>query len=408
MTITHKAIILLLAISSCSFLAYPQGIEKAVARADSLKETGDLPSAIFEYKRAVYFSGASPETSVYLKIADCFIGLQDHESADKYYSLALSTCHDDSLKTAIVFKTVLGDFETYNYYSALKKLQSLPVTQGSYQEREKMLFMGVSYWGLGDFDQAFKSFLQAVPENEISQRQKLLDLQHQFAKALKPAFPLLPVMSGIIPGSGQLLAGKFKEGIVSILLCGGIAAAGINSVFLFGDTAIMLFLGPWFLRYYLGGIDQVSQIIQQQRLEKRNLAFSLAMEQMEEMEHETLHLYDLFNTMAISRLSGSDEHKYDRGKLPDNLYTFYQKHISPQDIMDCIYYPTCSQYALETFRINGLPGILDAIDRLMRCHLLGQKNYPLLPGTNLYYDPPRESRRDERKRQNNISISIDM
>ena len=48
---------------------------------------------------------------------------------------------------------------------------------------------------------------------------------------------------------------------------------------------------------------------------------------------------------------------------------FYKKYISPLKKPCCIYYPSCSQYALEAIEKYGaLKGGWISIKRILRCH----------------------------------------
>ncbi|WP_226034840.1 membrane protein insertion efficiency factor YidD [Aquibacillus saliphilus] len=65
------------------------------------------------------------------------------------------------------------------------------------------------------------------------------------------------------------------------------------------------------------------------------------------------------------------------------LIKFYQKIISPIKPPTCRFYPTCSQYGLESFtRFGFFKGIYLTIKRIMKCH-------PFHPGG---FDPVPEKR----------------
>jgi conserved hypothetical protein YidD len=60
------------------------------------------------------------------------------------------------------------------------------------------------------------------------------------------------------------------------------------------------------------------------------------------------------------------------------MIKFYQKFISPLKGPSCRFYPTCSQYALESIKKHGsIKGSYYAIKRVLKCH-------PFHPGG---YDP---------------------
>ena len=64
------------------------------------------------------------------------------------------------------------------------------------------------------------------------------------------------------------------------------------------------------------------------------------------------------------------------------LVRFYRKYLSPLKVKThCIYYPTCSQYAIEAIEKYGaLKGGWLALKRISRCH-------PLHFGEHEFYDP---------------------
>ena len=68
-------------------------------------------------------------------------------------------------------------------------------------------------------------------------------------------------------------------------------------------------------------------------------------------------------------------------------FAFYKAFISSQDGMKCTFYPSCSVYALNTIKTNGLLGVLDAIDRLTRCNGISPEKYPIHEHSQRFYDP---------------------
>jgi putative membrane protein insertion efficiency factor len=63
----------------------------------------------------------------------------------------------------------------------------------------------------------------------------------------------------------------------------------------------------------------------------------------------------------------------------------YQVLISPFFPASCRYYPSCSEYAVESLRMYGpLKGSMMALRRISRCHPWGGSgiDLPGVPGTN--------------------------
>jgi uncharacterized protein len=68
-------------------------------------------------------------------------------------------------------------------------------------------------------------------------------------------------------------------------------------------------------------------------------------------------------------------------------FAFYKTFISSQDGVKCTFHPSCSVYALNTIKTNGLLGILDAIDRLTRCNGISPEKYHIHEPSQRFYDP---------------------
>ncbi|MBP5184994.1 MAG: membrane protein insertion efficiency factor YidD [Lachnospiraceae bacterium] len=68
-------------------------------------------------------------------------------------------------------------------------------------------------------------------------------------------------------------------------------------------------------------------------------------------------------------------------KILTFLIKIYRKFISPlKGRPTCIYYPTCSQYALEAIEKHGaLKGSFFAVKRVCRCHPFAKGGYDPVP-----------------------------
>jgi putative membrane protein insertion efficiency factor len=72
-----------------------------------------------------------------------------------------------------------------------------------------------------------------------------------------------------------------------------------------------------------------------------------------------------------------------------NLFKGYKLFISSQDQRSCTFTPSCSVYAIETIKKNGiLKGFLDTMDRLTRCNGLSPELYEYDPDQKLFIDIP--------------------
>lgn len=62
------------------------------------------------------------------------------------------------------------------------------------------------------------------------------------------------------------------------------------------------------------------------------------------------------------------------------IIRFYRKFISPLKRPSCIYYPTCSTYALEALeRFGFFKGSYLSLKRILRCHPFAKGGYDPVP-----------------------------
>jgi len=86
--------------------------------------------------------------------------------------------------------------------------------------------------------------------------------------------------------------------------------------------------------------------------------------------------------------SGGLQDQNELQQVTSVLFIGYKKFISSQDVASCVFYPSCSEYAIQSIRTRGFfIGLLNAFDRLSRCNAFSADKYPIMPGTYLLYDP---------------------
>ena len=68
-------------------------------------------------------------------------------------------------------------------------------------------------------------------------------------------------------------------------------------------------------------------------------------------------------------------------KILIQIIKVYRKYISPlKGRPTCIYYPTCSQYAIEALEKYGVvKGTYLAVKRILRCHPFHKGGYDPVP-----------------------------
>lgn len=103
-------------------------------------------------------------------------------------------------------------------------------------------------------------------------------------------------------------------------------------------------------------------------------------------------LRTLFSTADTSRHDYTQALKESTNEIDVTvsvLFLFYKTFLSSQDVPTCIFTPSCSEYALQSFQQKGIfIGWLNTFDRLSRCHgLVNPAHYHFDVSKNRFYDP---------------------
>ncbi len=154
-----------------------------------------------------------------------------------------------------------------DYNLAKAELLSIPGEVERQKKREKSLLLGIAAYKKGAFDKAEGHFLKAVPQSD-SARVAQLFRKNERLKRYDSWVPR--IMSLLIPGSGQMVLGDFKNGINSLLLTGGIYALFISTARTYTVLEAIIGVFPTFQRYYMGGYQKVRDIQLRKKAKKRH------------------------------------------------------------------------------------------------------------------------------------------
>ncbi|MBN2613513.1 MAG: membrane protein insertion efficiency factor YidD [Bacteroidales bacterium] len=73
------------------------------------------------------------------------------------------------------------------------------------------------------------------------------------------------------------------------------------------------------------------------------------------------------------------------------LFLFYKNFISSQDASSCTFTPSCSEYAIQAIKRQGvIIGTINFFDRFARCNGLSPEHYELDYEKRVLIDPPRD------------------
>jgi len=247
-------------IISCllSLTVQAQSVSEIVSFANTQFESENYAIAVKEYNRALFF-GAESVDEVSIQIAHCYSELANYQLAEDFYDQAYRHSQSDSLKNeAILGKSYCLLLENKNL-AALSELIYFNNETNLEQQIQSHFLNGIAYYGLRNDSLALEEFSAVLELSELSDSVKT-ELNSEFKKVFKYQKKYNPtrayIMSGIIPGSGQLSVGAYREGINSMILITGlyIVAAQVIINYSLVDAALSLF--PWIQRYYMGGMDK--------------------------------------------------------------------------------------------------------------------------------------------------------
>ncbi len=245
--------ILFIILISATFISsiYAQTIDEIKSFSDAQYEAGNYPVALKEYQRVQLFDDKNQYLDIYSKIASIYINQNENENAIRYLNLAWNIEQNDSIKTELTLQKALCSFKLNDYFSALNDLFDIPESSTNYLNNKKNLYVGICYFGLGDYTNSILYLNEIVDSMGV---QQLNTLFSDFAKSNKKYNPdKIEIMSLLFPGLGQFYIGEIGMGINSVALLSAVTyyayITTVNYAFLDG----LIILSSWFYRYYKGG-----------------------------------------------------------------------------------------------------------------------------------------------------------
>jgi hypothetical protein len=269
--------ILLLTIFSFLVQLSSQTFEETINFADKQYNLANYQLAVKEYQRALYFSNGIKVDYLYRQIAHSFFKNQQFSQANYFYDLSYKSTINDSLKSEIIFNKSQCFLLSGDYKRSVYELTGLGNKLSDYFEDKRNFYYGVSYFGLEEFKKSEEYFLLLVNEDSGSY-QEIKELFSLKKNLYKPNPITAKTLSMILPGSGQIYSGDFKNGFNSILLTGGLATLGVLMYNQYSLLDAILTVFPWFFRYYQGGYEKVKNIAHDKRAIRRDKTYKKVLE----------------------------------------------------------------------------------------------------------------------------------
>jgi len=192
--------------------------------ADSLLIKKNYSQAIIEYKRELFYN-KDDSLPVFKKLADAYFLKKDYIKASLYYSKIYSIT-DDDYAIRNLYKTVYLNRQ----YSLLNSILENTIIKSD------SMILALSLARSGEYNKS------SIILNKLKARYKFAN--PYFNKNI----------SYLIPGSGQIAAGHWKDGIVAMT---------INGLFLYysyyliknRNISSFIFILPVFFKYYKGNVS---------------------------------------------------------------------------------------------------------------------------------------------------------
>jgi hypothetical protein len=237
-------------------------------KADSLFNAGDFFLAGIEYERIAYNPLNNIEfTRALIKKGDCLLAQKNYTEAEYSFSRIRFNDLPDSLLYLARYKNAFSSYLNSNFSNAESQLIQLQnfIEDSTYIVKSFLLHSLV----LNELDsfnlakEKIKQYIIYTYKNE-DKKQKLDELELLFSLKQIPKYKSekkAAQLSTFLPGTGQIYAGYFAEGAVSVMFQLAGLGFGVYS-FLIKNYITSVIIGySFFQKFYLGGVQRAEFLV---------------------------------------------------------------------------------------------------------------------------------------------------
>lgn len=236
--------------------AAQQSAGEMMSFADSLFAQGDYYRAITEYERVIFFYPKDPlaKTARFQIAESYFKGKKFDEAIDKFSGIARDY-RNEEVGIRALFRTGEVFYKKRDYRNAAdtfgRFIAAYPKDPRADAARMKL---GWSHLEQGDWTRAEEEFRGLPADSLLRGKADLLAEEVKHYPDIPKRSPVLAgIMSGIVPGAGQLYINRPKDALISLLLNGGFIWGTVES-FEHENYATGGVLGFFALSWYTGNI----------------------------------------------------------------------------------------------------------------------------------------------------------
>ena len=242
--------------------------KECLSQADYLYANEQYKPAIKEYQRYLFMTG-NEDVEILLKLAHGLFETKNYDLSLQYYDKIYYLSNNPVIKFQCRLNEITYRLVQKEYRKALVGLFSINSDYYSLYPQIIDFLFAVSYFGLEDFDQSEKYFLNITASDpEISA--EIREIFSNKKKFYKPNPNTVSILSLFIPGLGQFLSAEYKEGLNSFILVEGIGVIAVFVALRYSILDAILSIIPWYQRYLTGGSEKAEELAIEKRSRNRN------------------------------------------------------------------------------------------------------------------------------------------
>ena len=220
----------------------------------------DLYRAVTEFKRYMFENPNSDLVpAVYFMLSLCYFQAERYDEAVRYFKWAKANSARDELQALALYMQGVALYLSEDYEEAIQAFDTFAKNENDSQRlaEKANLFTSLCFMRNNDIPGALQKLQKVASSSknsgirECATEAKTIIEEGMDKGEKSPALSM--VMSTILPGSGQIYSGRFRDGIISLTLNGVFTAIAVDSYKRrsWGGGLIVAYFG---LSFYAGNI----------------------------------------------------------------------------------------------------------------------------------------------------------
>jgi TolA-binding protein len=276
--------------------------EKMMSFADSLYSQKDYYRAITEYERVIFFYPQHPLAKVAnFQIAESYFKGEKYDQAINLFDKLAKDNPSEETGIKSLFRLGEVHYQKSDYEKAKSSFaQFVEKYPGDSRVDSARMKIGWSSLSEGDWNEAVKEF-QTIPSDSPLHRQAegLAEEAKHYPEIPKKSPALAGVLSGLLPGAGQLYINKPRDSLISFLLNGAFIWASAESFRHHNNTTggvLLFFEAGWYMGNIYNAVNGAKKYnlrAEDSFLDKLHKQFSLSYYLDEKKRNTKLVLLDI-------------------------------------------------------------------------------------------------------------------